>query len=169
MASTLTRAATDAANDTRRNQDREARRAPPGPPGPPGPPTRQAPPGPPSFEVDRVKTCPLLLRVFPKLGGHHKLEEFQKGSELPKGEVQVYTWMDATLRELTDLVKEVQPPARKPHARLSFSFVYPDRRGRNVMRQVGMVISGKQGDDDSKTLKQLNFQIGDYLDVAIHP
>lgn len=40
-------------------------------------------------------------------------------------------------RELSDLVKEVQPAARRPMARLSFAFVYPDRRGRNVMRQVG--------------------------------
>lgn len=39
-------------------------------------------------------------------------------------------------RELSDLVKEVQPAARRPQARLSFAFVYPDRRGRNVMRQV---------------------------------
>lgn len=28
-------------------------------------------------------------------------------------EVQIYTWPDATLRELTDLVKEVRPEARK--------------------------------------------------------
>lgn len=39
-------------------------------------------------------------------------------------------------RELTDLVKEVQPAARRPSARLSFAFIYPDRRGRNVMRNV---------------------------------
>lgn len=38
--------------------------------------------------------------------------------------------------ELCDLVKEVQPAARRPAARLSFAFVYPDRRGKNVMRQV---------------------------------
>jgi hypothetical protein len=40
-------------------------------------------------------------------------------------------------RELSDLVKEVQPAARRPQARISFAFVYPDRRGKNVMRQVG--------------------------------
>jgi histone deacetylase complex subunit SAP18 len=27
---------------------------------------------PPPVSVDREKTCPLLLRVFPKKGGHHK-------------------------------------------------------------------------------------------------
>ncbi len=33
-------------------------------------------------------------------------------------------------------MKEVAPAARKRDARLSFAFVYPDRRGRNVIRNV---------------------------------
>jgi Sin3 associated polypeptide p18 (SAP18) len=55
-----------------------------------------------------LQVCPLLLRVFPKLGGHHRLEEFVRvrSTELDD-EVQIYTWPDATLRELSDLVKEV--------------------------------------------------------------
>ncbi len=72
-----------------------------------------------------------------QLGAHHRLEEYPRTGTLPPGEVQVYTWLDATLRELGELVKEVQPRARTPSARLSFAFVYPDRRGLNVMRQVG--------------------------------
>lgn len=48
----------------------------------------------------------------------------------------MYTWMDATLRELTDLVKEVQTAARNPRARLQFALIYPDRQGKNVLRQV---------------------------------
>ncbi|KAI7837608.1 hypothetical protein COHA_008620 [Chlorella ohadii] len=70
--------------------------------------------------------------------------------------------------ELSDLVKEVQPAARRPMARISFAFIYPDRRGKNVMRQVGAVHSTRLGEDDSKTLKQLNFQTGDFLSVAIY-
>ncbi len=50
---------------------------------------------------------------------------------------QIYTWPDATLRELSDLIKEVKPEARHKGARLSFALVYPDRNGRNVMKQVG--------------------------------
>lgn len=72
---------------------------------------------------------------------------------------QVYTWMDATLRELTDLVKEVQPAARRVTARLEFALVYPDRKGRNVMRQVGVVFSTRESEDDFKTLRQINFQV----------
>ena len=52
--------------------------------------------------------CPLLLRVFPRRGGHHRLEEFARRGDEPDGELTMYTWPDATLRELTDLVKEVR-------------------------------------------------------------
>ncbi|XP_042483905.1 histone deacetylase complex subunit SAP18 [Macadamia integrifolia] len=128
------------------------------------------PPARPRFEpVDREKTCPLLLRVFTKVGGHHTKEDFAVRGKEPKDEVQIYTWKDATLRELTDLVKEVAPAARRRDAKLSFAFVYPDKNGRNVVKPVGMTHSYGNGrrQDDSKTLAELFFQIGDYLDVAI--
>lgn len=134
------------------------------PPGPPGVGQQQAPQE--AELVDREKTCPLLLRVFVRNGAHHKLEEFADRNKLPP-ESQVYTWLDAHLRELTEILQEVYPSARNHHARLSFAFVYPDRRGRNVMRQVGLVHASRDGPDDAKTLRSLGFQIGDYLDVAI--
>lgn len=143
-----------------------------GPP-PPGPPQHSLPPPPmpqkpPEPEIDREKTCPLLLRVFPKLGGHHRLDDYQVRGQEPAEEVQMYTWADASLRELSDLVKEVQPAARRPNARLQFAFVYPDRRGRNVLRPVGDVHSSRPGPDDAKALRELGFQTGDFLDVAIY-
>ncbi|KAF6133928.1 hypothetical protein GIB67_040692 [Kingdonia uniflora] len=119
--------------------------------------------------VDREKTCPLLLRVFTKVGGHHSNEDFAERGKEPKEEVQIYTWKDATLRELTDLVKEVAPAARRRDAKLSFAFVYPDTRGRFTVRPVGMTLSYGNGRrfEDNKALADLSFQIGDYLDVAI--
>ncbi|AQK67955.1 Chaperone protein dnaJ 6 [Zea mays] len=54
--------------------------------------------------IDREKTCPLLLRVFTRVAGHHQNEEFAVRGKEPKDEVQIYAWKDATLRELTDLV-----------------------------------------------------------------
>ncbi|XP_047338681.1 histone deacetylase complex subunit SAP18-like [Impatiens glandulifera] len=135
--------------------------------GPPGPPAR----GGPRFEpVDREKTCPLLLRVFTKTGSHHSDEDFAVRGKEPKDEVQIYTWKDATLRELTDLVKEVAPEARKREANLSFAFVYPDKHGRFVVKEVGRTHSYpnvRRPDNGSKALGDLGFQIGDYLDVAI--
>ncbi|KAG6781000.1 hypothetical protein POTOM_013880 [Populus tomentosa] len=114
-----------------------------------------------------LQTCPLLLRVFTKIGSHHKPEDFAVRGKEPKDEVQIYTWKDATLRELTDLVKEVAPEARRRNAKLSFAFVYPDKHGRFVLRVVGMTHSSGRRPDDLKALAELNFQIGDYLDVAI--
>ncbi|XP_050377530.1 histone deacetylase complex subunit SAP18-like [Argentina anserina] len=150
-------------------------RGPPGRPLPPPPPLPQSwapPPPPPSrFEpVDREKTCPLLLRVFTKNGGHHTQQDFAERGKEPKDEVQIYTWKDATLRELTDLVKEIAPSARRRNAQLSFAFVYPDKGGRFVLKKVGMTHAhGNMGRriDDIKSLNELRFQIGDYLDVAI--
>lgn len=60
-------------------------------------------PGSPSTAVPRppslpTQVCPLLLRVFPRLGAHHQLEDFARRGDEPKDEVQIYTWMDATLR-----------------------------------------------------------------------
>ncbi|OAY49265.1 histone deacetylase complex subunit SAP18 [Manihot esculenta] len=130
-----------------------------------GPPPRGRPPLQP---VDREKTCPLLLRVFTKIGSHHSKEDFAVRGKEPKDEVQIYTWKDATLRELTDLVKEVAPAATRRDARLSFAFVYPDKNGRFVVREVGKTYSNRNGKlDDGKALAELGFQIGDYLDVAI--
>ncbi|KAJ8900223.1 hypothetical protein K2173_024863 [Erythroxylum novogranatense] len=130
------------------------------------PPPRGPPP--PLQPVDREKTCPLLLRVFTKIGSHHMKEDFAVRGKEPKDEVQIYTWKDATLRELTDLVKEVAPAARRRDARLSFAFVYPDKTGRFVVREVGKTYSNRIGKlDDAKALAELGFQIGDYLDVAI--
>lgn len=106
--------------------------------------------------------------MFPRVGAHHRLEEFAQRGQEPKDEFQVYTWHDATLRELTDCVKEVNVSARRPSARLSFALVYPDRAGRNVMRQVGVVHSSRPGADDDAALRALKFQTGDLLSVAIY-
>ncbi|KAI5647323.1 hypothetical protein M9H77_33328 [Catharanthus roseus] len=146
--------------------------------GRPMPPPGRGPPPPPPLAkaipryqpVDREKTCPLLLRVFTKIGSHHTDGDFAVRGKEPKEEVQIYTWLDATLRELTDLVKEVAPEARRRDAMLSFAFVYPDKFGRFVVREVGKTFSqpnGRRPDHGSKALGDLNFQIGDYLDVAI--
>ena len=76
---------------------------------------------------------------------------------------------DATLRELTDLVKEVNEEARAPTSRLDFCLVYPTRAGHFVFRPLGSVRSTKPGRDDDATLSRLRFQPGDYIDIAIFP
>ena len=75
---------------------------------------------------------------------------------------------DATLGELTDLLKEISSLAGRRRARLSFAIVSPlPREGIANVKRVGVVYTGRPGDDDRKTLRQLNFEPGDFLDVAI--
>ncbi|XP_077977157.1 histone deacetylase complex subunit SAP18-like [Glandiceps talaboti] len=117
--------------------------------------------------VNREKTCPLLLRVFCSYGSHHRVADYSRGS-VPANELQIYTWMDATLKELSSLVKEVNPDARRRGTLFDFAAVYPDpRRNGYRMREIGTTCSGKKGTDDNVTLGSTHFQIGDYLDIAI--
>ncbi|CRK91110.1 CLUMA_CG004798, isoform A [Clunio marinus] len=120
--------------------------------------------------VDREKTCPLLLRVFCSTAGrHHSMSEYSHGST-PSNELQIYTWMDASLKELTSLIRDVNPDTRRKGTYFDFALVYPDPRpGTYRMREIGVTCSGQRGADDSKTLTQAKFQIGDYLDINITP
>ena len=76
---------------------------------------------------------------------------------------------DATLRELAELIAEVRPEVAKSRTcRLGMSLVYPDKRGRPKLRAIGTVHATRKGSDDNKTLSQVKFQTGDFLDVAIN-
>ncbi|CAM1291974.1 SAP18 (predicted) [Pycnogonum litorale] len=119
--------------------------------------------------IDREKTCPLLLRVFCATGRHNSAADYNRGN-VPTNELQIYTWMDATLRELTSLVKEVNPDTRKKGTYFDFALVQPDPRGHSfIMRNVGTTCSGQRGPDDNKSLSVCRFEIGDYLDIEISP
>ena len=66
------------------------------------------------------------------------------------------------------MLQAVPPASSRPHARLTFGLVYPDRSGRATLRTIGAVAGGqRRGDDDGKSLHGVRFQTGDYLDVAI--
>jgi len=75
--------------------------------------------------------------------------------------------MDATLRELSDQIKEFEPTARERASRLSFAIVYPDKRGTLTLKEVGSTHALRRGPDDEKTLRDFHFQTGDFIDVAI--
>ena len=117
--------------------------------------------------IDRRKMCPLLLRAFPydeksSNGGDGMLrrpDEYatQEGLAGMK-ECRLYTWKDATLAELADMIRKDMD---REDIKMAFSLVYPDARGRMVMRKIGK--------DMNDTLEKLDFQIGDYLDVCCRP
>eukprot|EP00095_Tigriopus_kingsejongensis_P000967 maker-scaffold83_size396513-snap-gene-2.29 protein:Tk00967 transcript:maker-scaffold83_size396513-snap-gene-2.29-mRNA-1 annotation:"histone deacetylase complex subunit sap18" len=127
----------------------------------------EKPPG-----LDREKTCPFLLRVFCSTSRHNPIQEYNRG-HVPTNELQIYTWKDATLKELTSLVREVNPEARRKGTFFDFALVFPNP-SRNTpqhykSRDIGTTVSGQKGPDDSKTLQQVRFIIGDYVDIAITP
>jgi histone deacetylase complex subunit SAP18 len=109
--------------------------------------------------------------------------DFANAGKEPAGEVQIYTWKDATLRELTELVKGVNSASTHRSARLSFAFVYPDKTGkappkrlllipmlgRPIVRPVGYCWSNPRrvDRDDNKTLDELRFETGDFLDISV--
>ena len=122
--------------------------------------------------IDREKVCPFLLRCFWRLEGHNAVSEYTQASKgiLPSNEMQIYTWPDATLRELTDLIQDANPAARGARTRIAFALVYPDKTGRHVLKEIGQV-SGRKGPQDAdgeKSLASLRFETGDYMDIAIH-
>jgi histone deacetylase complex subunit SAP18 len=95
------------------------------------------------------------------------MSEFHNGNT-PANELQIYTWLDASLKELTSLIRDVNPETRKKGTYFDFALVYPDNRpGAYRMREIGVTCSQQRGADDNKTLAQAKFQIGDFLAIRI--
>uniref|UniRef100_A0A7E4VUT5 18 kDa Sin3-associated polypeptide n=1 Tax=Panagrellus redivivus TaxID=6233 RepID=A0A7E4VUT5_PANRE len=118
--------------------------------------------------LDREKVCPFLLRIFCTNMRHNSVHDYSKGSTPTNNELQVYTWFDCSLKELKDLVLNVDQRASKEGTIFDFSIVSPDRfTSRMNMRNIGVVVHKQEGLDDKKTLQSTKFEIGDYIDVAI--
>merc|ERR1712150_120846 len=134
-------------------------------------------------KVNREKVCPFLLRVFVANSRHNYQDNYNEG-KVPKYELQIYTWLDATLKELTYLIRQAKPesklkatsfdfvrvfPALNDHRRSYQDQISPLRRLDYNYRDIGKTISGIKGVEDKKTLSECKFEIGDYLDVSITP
>jgi histone deacetylase complex subunit SAP18 len=116
--------------------------------------------------VDRKNMTPFLLRIFYKFGSHHSLSAFAvRGQEPADEELQVYVWMDCTLGDLCDLLRDVLPEAADAKA-LDVNLVYPDKSGKMVFYQIGEVGFGQ--DADQRTLEEVKMQTGDFLDIAVN-
>ena len=85
-------------------------------------------------------------------------------------QLAVYTWKDATLKELSSLVRSAHPDARLRDTFFEFSLVFPDFKSSHYRsRHIGTTRNGMKGQDDNKTLADVGFQIGNYLTVQIIP
>lgn len=84
-------------------------------------------------------------------------------------ELQIYTWLDATLKELMGLIREF-PGHREKGTQFAFSIVFPEPSAPTYrMRSIGVTVGGKRSPNDNLTLSQCRYQIGDFIDVAILP
>ena len=131
-------------------------------------PPRRRPPPKKQDTVDRKTECPFLLRVFCKRDGHNKIDDYSPTSVPSCEELQLYTWPDCTLRELTDLVKHALSDARRPRCRLSFAVVYPDKKGQTAMKEVGLIWSTNTARSPQKRTEDAagpRFQTGDFIDA----
>lgn len=118
----------------------------------------------PSFTEVRVVERRIRNSVFERVLSSR---DYEKG-HLPDNELQIHTWMDATLGELTQLIKEVNPDARRRGMQFSFSMVTADNsQSRYYLTYIGTTENGQKRSDDHVQLASKRYQIGDYLDVAI--
>ena len=59
-----------------------------------------------------------------------------KTGKVPTNELQIYTWKDASLKELTSLVREVNAESRRKGTFFDFALIYPSPSSRgNFQRQ----------------------------------
>uniref|UniRef100_A0A6G3MFH2 18 kDa Sin3-associated polypeptide n=1 Tax=Henneguya salminicola TaxID=69463 RepID=A0A6G3MFH2_HENSL len=120
-------------------------------------------------KIDRTKTCPMLIKMFCSMGKHNKLSDFND-KKFPDNELRIYTWKDATLRELMGLVTEAFPDSRSVGTCFDFAIVYPNFKLRTFeMKDLGSTCSGQNRIDDNISLDSTKFHVGDCLDVAIFP
>lgn len=120
-------------------------------------------------KIDREKTCPFLIRISYKNGNHHRLEEFDNGRFPSDGEMQIYTWRDASLREIVNLLIEANPSFFGTYgSSISLKSIYLDAiRSRYASRDLGIVYVSQSSAIDTTTLEDCRFVIGDYLDVTV--
>ena len=137
--------------------------------------------------VDRKRTCPFMVKMYCRINGHHRLDEFCPPRFPVEDEIIVYTWKDATLKEMSTLVREVLGDSdlpggvkgNDPNLKFSFNLLYPDSRkpgGLFKTRSLGWTFEGGEPearahqltDSSGKTLESLRFQPGDFIDVAIY-
>lgn len=140
----------------------------------------------PKIGIDRKKTCPFMVKMYCRINGHHRLEDFAPPRFPVEDEMIIYTWRDATLKELSTLVREVLGDSElpggvkgnDPSLKFSFNLLYPDARRSGAhfqTRSMGWTFEGGEPearahqleDSSEKTLESVRFQPGDFIDVAI--
>ncbi|KNC98313.1 uncharacterized protein SPPG_06706 [Spizellomyces punctatus DAOM BR117] len=121
--------------------------------------------------VDREKTCPFLVRMYVSTKGDLRVEDLERDGLPERDEHLVYTWKDATLRELASLLQTTYPAAKPREVRISFRAISRVSTRPLQFRCIplGNVFNFRSSYDDTKTLSDLRFVVGDAVLVSIAP
>ncbi|KAL1742820.1 histone deacetylase complex protein [Schizophyllum fasciatum] len=97
-------------------------------------------------KANEHQTVPFLIRTFVKIGSFHRIALFEDGTLPTTDEQQLFTWKDATLREVVTTLRDTAPHVpefKHPLARFSFRTVYADSstKGRFSQKDLGIVYS----------------------------
>ena len=99
-------------------------------------------------------------------------------------QIPLHVWPDSTLREIAAMVMTAPETLSAADAgggvgrrawmarggaalRFVMRTVYPNRAGVFVAKMLGTVSTRDMSPDDERTLAQLSFQTGDYLDILV--
>ncbi|SCO70461.1 histone deacetylase complex subunit SAP18, putative [Plasmodium vivax] len=118
--------------------------------------------------IDREKTCPFLLRLFYKLDDEYSnVEDVKlcKKSGVQSNELQIYGWLDITMREIVTLVKDFYQESRKRDAHWVFKVYSNERKELTFLSRVHSTKHNYR--EDNKTLLSLDYEIGDILLLSI--
>lgn len=113
--------------------------------------------------VNRIETCPTLIRTFYQKNSHHTVVDFLQG--FPSPEVYLYTWKDATLRELAyTLIRSAKLGDVKT---ISFIMVFPDlNTGGWITKHLENIDLYDKNKISNSTLEGYGFQPGFMFDVS---
>ncbi|ANQ05837.1 Sin3 associated polypeptide p18-like protein [Plasmodium coatneyi] len=122
----------------------------------------------PNGMIDREKTCPFLLRLFYKLDDEYNdVEDVKlcKESGVQSNELQIYAWLDITMREIVTLVKDFYQESRKRDAHWVFKVYSNEKKELTFLSRVHSTKYNYR--EDNKTLLSLDYEIGDILLLSI--
>ncbi|SBT75185.1 histone deacetylase complex subunit SAP18, putative [Plasmodium ovale] len=117
--------------------------------------------------INREKSCPFLLRLFYK-----KDMEFSSvddinisANDLSNNELQIYAWIDITMREIVTLVKDFYEESRNRNAQWIFKAYSKEKNQLTFLSRVHSTRHNHK--EDYKTLLSLNYEIGDIILLSI--
>ncbi|KAI8927495.1 Sin3 associated polypeptide p18-domain-containing protein [Entophlyctis helioformis] len=117
--------------------------------------------------VERTAVAPFLVRIFMSKGKPFDKQTYAGGS-LPSDACDVFCWTDTSLREILVVAGQEKPELVAPRTRVGFRVIArtAHRLGNHYTRDLGTVFSTKSSRDDTRTLDDRRFVIGDFIELT---